>query len=235
MKGQKMELTVKMANVHEYRRPAFGYGYETAYIYSMTTEDGTAYVWKTTALMGKEVPDENGWIIKKNGTFAFLLVRKGDVLKITASPKGKSEYNGVEQNLLERVKVVEILERGKTPEEIEAEKEAEKEAKKQAQLDTLKEGDWIWERMPYKQYKEHYNDCETVIESFSRENGRSYIDVIIREGRLKPSGTRGKRYHCFVFENEKGEKVSFWAITEENAEKRARKELQGEWKLKTYC
>ena len=92
---------------------------------------------------------------------------------------------------------------------------------------TLADGDEI-KRMPYKQYKEHYSDCETVNGSFFRDEhtGDSFIKVIIRNGRMKASGVRGQHFSGYEIEwFENGEKCfhSFRAVSEDNALKQARK------------
>lgn len=230
--ANRIEATVKMTNIYSYTRPAYVYGYETAYIYTMTAEDGKVYVWKTTALMGIEIPDENGWIIydegKKKGKYAFVIMRKGDVVKIKATFKAEGEYKGQPQTEVARVKVTEVVSGGKTPEQIEAERLAKIEAKKQEQMASLAGDDFIWKQMPYKQYKEHYSDCETVCDSFEKIRFGSYIDVIIREGRLKESGVRGQHYNSYECTNSDGMKVTYKAVCEDNAIRRAEKEFGGE-------
>ena len=218
MATNRIEITVTMKNVYEYKRPAYGYGYETAYIYSMETEDGTAYVWKTTVFLYEE--DEEG---NPKGR-----INKGDIIRIKATVKGQSEYNGQPQNELTRVKLVERIFKAKTWEEIQEERKAAREAKVQEQRDSLSGEDFIW-RMPYRQYKEHYSDCETIIGSFDRNRGVATIQVIVREGRLKASGVRGEHYRGYRLQNEEGEQVVYRTVKEENAIRRAEKEFGGTW------
>ena len=46
------------------------------------------------------------------------------------------------------------------------------------------------------------------------------IDVIVRKGRLKPSGVRGKQFDGYQFKNvETGKVMCFMAVCEENARK----------------
>lgn len=47
-------------------------------------------------------------------------------------------------------------------------------------------------RMRYRDYKNHYADCKTVEGSYSATS--KMIKVIIPEGRMKPSGVRGKSF-----------------------------------------
>jgi hypothetical protein len=81
--------------------------------------------------------------------------------------------------------------------------------------------------MPYRQYKEHYSDCETVIDSYEDRNGNKVIKVIIREGRLKNSGVRGKHFSGYEveFKDENGKKArcTFRAVCEDNVMKQWKK------------
>lgn len=40
----RITVEVTMSNIYQYSAPAYGYGYETRYIYTMQGEDGTVYV-----------------------------------------------------------------------------------------------------------------------------------------------------------------------------------------------
>lgn len=215
-------VTIKgiLSGEYSFERPSFGYGTETVTIYKITSEDGKVYVWKTTSAMCMEVPyvgkvgchnfeDRNG------NPVDYISPNKGDTVIITASIKGESEYKGEMQTEIQRVKVTEII----------SKPEIKVESKKQDL--TLAEGDRIIQ-MPYKQYKEHYSDCETVKGSFFRDehNGNSFIKVIIRNGRMKASGVRGQRFMNYTFngiENGKVSTFSAYAVSEENAMKQLNK------------
>lgn len=202
----RVEMKVKLVGDYQYDRQKYaGYGYETVSIYKMTDDDGTIYVWKTTS-----------WLAYNDEP-----INRGSVIVIAASVKGQSEYNGEAQTELTRVKVKEVIEMGKSIEQIQAEREQARKAKRDEQMASLKGEDFVW-TMPYKQYKERYADCETVIDSFVRPRfGVSYIDVIIREGRLKPSGVRGKHFHSYrlAWEEEDGRHTgAFVAVDYEHAE-----------------
>ena len=77
----------------------------------------------------------------------------------------------------------------------------------------------IKERMLYRRYKEHFSDCETVPGTY--EKSTKSIIVIIPEGRMKPSGVRGKHFYGFELmatdENEKKMLVCLRAVSLENA------------------
>lgn len=79
------------------------------------------------------------------------------------------------------------------------------------------------EIMPYRQYKQHYADCNTIPGSYDAVS--KTIKVEIPEGRMKASGVRGQRFRYLHFsgvEIATGRKVSCTvkAITMENARKR---------------
>ena len=151
----------------------------------------------------------------------------------------KSEINDAhllkEETVLESMEHYERLFAAETWEQIQERREAERQAKAQEQINSLKGEDLVW-TMPYKQYKEHYSDCETVVGSYDnheKENmhSRRYypptITVIIREGRLKNSGVRGEHYSGYRMENERGEWITYRAVKEENALKRVSKDFPG--------
>ena len=229
--AQRIEVVVTMKNIYTYRVPSYGYGMEDRYIYTMEGEDGTVYVWKTgTVFHGLKKSDKpHGYMIDEKGqVWDFIPIRKGDVVKIKASVKEQGEYKGQPQTVLQRVKLVDVISGGKTVEEIEAEKEAVMEAKKQEQADSIGENDLVW-TMPYRQYKEHYSDCETVIDSYEERNGNKVIKVIIREGRLKNSGVRGRHFSGYEVEfTDNGKRVhcTFRAVSEENALKQWAREFK---------
>lgn len=202
----RVDMRVKLVGEYQYDRQKYaGYGYETVNIYKMADDNGNIYVWKTTS-----------WLV-----FNDEPINRGSVIVIAATVKGESEYNGEKQTEINRVKVKEVIEMGKSWEQIQAEREQAREAKRAEQLASLKGEDFVW-TMPYKQYKERYADCETVIDSFVRPRfGGCYIDVIIREGRLKASGVRGKHFHSYrlVWEEEDGRHTgAFVAVDYEHAE-----------------
>ena len=110
-----------------------------------------------------------------------------------------------------------------------------KAAKIKAQLDSIGENDLVW-TMPYRQYKAHYSDCETIIDSYTEyvnDYGHHYeyapatIKVIIRDGRLKNSGVRGKHFSNywieFTLNGDHTHCESFRAVSAENAIEQAKK------------
>lgn len=98
----------------------------------------------------------------------------------------------------------------------EAKTEWEKlEEKQNKQLNSLQEGDQIF-TMTYKNYKEHYSDCETVAGSFNTDNGRAEIGVIVRAGRMVPSAVHEHRFSTYVLQNKNTKiKMCFYTVCEE--------------------
>lgn len=89
--------------------------------------------------------------------------------------------------------------------------------------DPLPDGDR--HTMRYSAYKKHYSDCKTVPGTYDKD--LKTIDVIVPEGRMKPSGVRGKRYMTIwlMVGDDEGRlfKQGFKAMSLENAVKQAKK------------
>lgn len=208
--GERITIDVTLVNEYQYST-LYGFRNIEHSIYTMKDADGNVLVWKTTSVLSAPIS-------KPNGEFAYF-VNKGDKIRITGTVKAHSEYKGQKQTELQRVKA-ELIERALTKDELDAIKRAE-------QLDSLEHGDFIW-RMPYRQYKTFYADCETVAGSYlAKEREPATIEVIIRNGRLKASGVRGKHYRGYCLKNENGENVTYRAVSAVNAIKRADKEFAG--------
>lgn len=220
MASERITISGILSGSYSYNRPAFGYGEETVHIYKITSEDGKVYVWKTTSSLYMEVPYSgrpgfHNYEDRKGNPIDYVVPAKGDAVTITAAVKGESEYKGEKQTELQRVKVTGIFP-----------KEKEKPEFKKQEL-TLAEGDRVI-KMPYKQYKDHYSDCETVDGSFFRDEhtGCSFIDVVVRNGRMKASGVRGQHFAGYEIEWFEGSEkcfCTFKAVSEDNALKQARK------------
>lgn len=206
--GQKISAEVTLINEFEFVDYKFSYYGTTNYTYIMHDAEGNVLIWKTTSSLMFD------WIDSK-GDYQCDVIRKGDKLMISGKVKEHSEYKGTKQTVLTRCKFSLI-----------AHKPDEVALKREQQILSLAEGDEIWE-MPYKQYKEHYSDCETVSGSFNDHDGKDVptIKVIIRAGRLKKSGVRGKHYSGYEFTTDAGKIVCYRAISEETARKRMKKDF----------
>jgi hypothetical protein len=206
---EKFEGNVKFVKQSEFM--SF-YGYNNwVNVYKFETEDGKTLVWKTGSVLqveGKEI----GGLTPSDEVLPTI----NSIIHIKAAVKGESEYKGEKQTMLSRVKVLEIVDKALT-------KEEENALKAEDQIETLKEGDFVWYGMPYRQYKNNYADCETLAGSYDSKD--CTIDVIIRDGRLKNSGTRGQHYSGYRFVNENGKCVTYRAVSIDNAEKRVNKEF----------
>ena len=205
--GKRYEMTLTLKKRFSFPI-TIGWKTDEMYIYSFEDSNGNTYIWKTTSTIGmdKEVPLKNG-----DSRIEYDFVNNGDTAVVKATVKEHSEYKGTEQTVLSRVTVKSI---SHVPTKYEI-----AEAKKIEQIKSLEEGDFIW-NMPYRQYKEHYADCETLANSYVYED--TTIGVIIRKGRLVNSGVRGKHFSGYQFLIDGEYTCCYRAVSEENAEKRCR-------------
>lgn len=211
---EKFEGIVTYTNRYSYYTN-YSYKGEEVFVYKFESEDGKIYVWKSTNVL--VLDGEIGGGMDSSEVFPQI----GAIIRIKASIKGENNYRGEDQILLTRVKVLEIVKQALS-------KEEKTEIKKNAQLESLNDEDFVYE-MPYRQYKNHYSDCETLAGSYNRETGT--ISVIIREGRLKNSGVRFQKFNSYRFRSEDGKKIQCrYAVSEENARRRIEKDLpKYEW------
>ena len=211
--GKRIELTLTLKGEYGYTK-SYGWTSTDYTIYKMVDADGTVFVWNTSTVMGIEGTDAKGH-------WTFDGVHKGDSFHAKATIKGFGEYKGEGQIELTRVKVLAIEH---APEKVYAKKTV---PTREEQLSSLGEGDFTW-KMPYRQFKEHYADCETLTGSYEDTGREKFITVIIRDGRLKASGVRGEHFSGYELTNAKGMKCTYRAVSEENAIKRANKEYPNE-------
>lgn len=143
---------------------------------------------------------------------------RGDRVKIRGTIKGAREYNGKQQYILSRVTLTAVI-------------VSYIDTKRAEQLASIGAGDHITV-MPYRQYKQHYNDCETLAGSY--DNINKNISVIIRAGRMVNSGVRGKHFSGYALKDDTGNRVVYCAVSAENAIKHAEKDFPGAvWELET--
>ena len=206
--GERISVEVTLVGEYEFTSFAFSYYGTTSYIYTMKDEDENVFIWKTTSTMSISLNKEDS---------QWYFPHKGDKLRIRGTIKEHGEYKGTPQTVLNRCKY-ELIECTPTKEERE-------ELEAQKQRESLAEGDHIW-RMPYKQYKDHYSDCETVKGSYEFDEQRgSFIEVIIRAGRLKNSGVRGEHFSGYQFRTDDGKLICYRAVSEGNARKQMKKDF----------
>lgn len=198
----RVELKLKLVYKTEWERPAYGFGTEWVSLYVMTDEAGKEYVWKTTGFLGITTAR------KADGTITVDGVRVGDIFKASATVNGVEDYKGKEQTVLQRVRVAEI----------EHASEPEPEAKPEAV--ELPEGDHV--RMKYSRFKKHYPDCVVVPDTYDEADAT--VEIVIPDGRMKPSGTRGKHFRTWKIYFADGTYTTAKAIDEAHAEKQIRKE-----------
>lgn len=221
---QKVSIIVTLVKEYEYLDTNFSYYGTPKYIYTFKDDQDNTLVWKTAVVIGVDIERENSIV-------DFTPVYQGDKIQITATVKELSTYKNEPQVVLTRVKVKSIIEKALT-------KEEKIKIKRDEQIASLSDDDFLWE-ITYSRYKKHYADCETLAGSYRDKDSSSamlrcpMIVVIIRAGRLKPSGTRGLHYSGYEFEDENGNYVCYRAICEENAEKRVQKDFPDRsWKCR---
>lgn len=223
--GDRITADVKMVSIFEYKDYKFSYYGATRYIYTMRDDAGNVLVYKSGAYLAIKTGDKDRW-----GNPVETGIRRGDKISISGMVKDHSEYKGTKQTVLQRVRVKALIERQPTEQELE-------DKKREEQIASLADGDFRW-RMPYRQYKEHYSDCEILAGSFDdgcdshgRKIAETKVEVIIRDGRLKNSGVRGKHFYGFEFRTDNGGLVCYRAVSEENARKRMLKDYpeSGSW------
>lgn len=223
--GDRITADVKMVSIFEYQDYKFSYYGATRYIYTMRDDAGNVLVYKSGAYLAIKTGDKDRW-----GNPVETGIRRGDKISISGMVKDHSEYKGTKQTVLQRVRVKSLIERQPTKQELE-------DKKREEQIASLADGDFRW-RMPYRQYKEHYSDCEILAGSFDdgcdshgRKIAETTVEVIIRDGRLKNSGVRGKHFYGFEFRTDNGGLVCYRAVSEENARKRMLKDYpeSGSW------
>lgn len=224
--GDKITIDVTLVKVYSWMDYSFSYYGQNRHIYTMKDSEDNVIIWKTSSFMSINLGKDD------KGNYDYCPINKGDKISITGVIKEHSIYKDEEQTVLQRVKVIKLIEHEPSYEE-------KKKIVQREQLESIKNGDFIWE-MPYKQYKEHYSDCETLFGSYddhaeacmhTREYIPATVKVIIREGRLKNSGVRGEHFSGYQMENELGEKITYRAVSEENALKRVNKDFpENTWK-----
>ena len=235
------EMIVTVTGDFSYEAPAYGAPWknETHYIWKMTDENGNIFIWKSTKHIGMyvRVPDAKCWNYEdKDGCpLDWVIARKGDKIKITGTIKAITHFNGEEETVLTRVKMLEKLYDAAADRE--AKKKAKEDAKKAAKaslMASIAEGDEII-TMDYSRFKAHYSDCETVPDSYKEyidsrgfETKKPTIDVVVRAGRMKNSGTRGRSFHTWIMNcviDGKPACKKVYAISSDNAAKRIEKEF----------
>lgn len=167
----KIRAELEVVKIYEYVGEPYSY-YDSGVrrLYVFKDDDGQEYVYTTSKnfLVAGHFEDVNraeDWVID-------WAVHVGGRIMLKGSVKGEREYNGKSQIQLTRCKVLSVLDEGPSPEELH-------EIKKQEQRNSIRVQDNVI-RVSYKEYKEKYDKCETVIDSFERTPKGCFIDVIIR-------------------------------------------------------
>lgn len=215
--GKKIqaEVTYKRS-ITVYNRFCSPYNYSDSYLHIFEDVEGNELVWKTNSPMSIDTEiGKNSW--------AYKSIPVESKLSISGTVKAHKQYKETDQTVLTRCKFS-IINMAMTEEE-------EMERKMKEQEESMKEGDFIW-KMPYKQYKEHYSDCDTVIGSYDKDE--KTIKVIIREGRIKNNGVRGQIFFNITFKLSNGRIRCYKAVSERTARNRLVKDLPEERDAEIY-
>ena len=197
--GERVEISAEIVGEYSFQKH-IGWKTEEFNIFKMVDPEGRVFVWKTTASIGIDREDARGHWYWEGAS-------KRDTVRIKATVKGVGEYKGEKQIELSRVKCLHI-DHAPTIEEI-------RENERARQLASMREGD-ILLRMRHSNWEDHYADCEILKGSYDRISGT--IQVIVRAGRLKASGTRGKHYAGYQFRAPDGSKcITYRAVDEDHA------------------
>ena len=162
--GEKMLFVAVLTYIASYDTK-----YGTTYIYTFKDEEENLIVWKTSSCLWINELDEHG---------DNILIHKGDKISFTATIKEHSEYQGVKQTMVQRLKDISMIEKKET---VTNEQKAEK------QRSLLEQGDVVY-TMTYSRYKKHYPDCEIVCGSYNPDSRT--VDVIVKKGRMKEQDAR---------------------------------------------
>lgn len=210
--GKRTTIKCTYKRCYEYSDYKFSYYGTTHHIHTFEDENGNIIVWKSTGIVETVINEE------------CVFINKGSVVELTGTVKEHSEYRDTPQTIVTRCRF-KLIQQAKTTEELNEERAAEQRA-------SISDGDFIW-TMKYRQYKEHYSDCETIAGSYNDytdsrgiSHGPATIDVIIRNGRLKASGVRGKHFCGFQFSSPDGGRICYRAVSEENARKQLAKDFK---------
>ena len=207
--GKKIqtEVTYKKS-ITVYNRFCSPYNYSDSYLHIFEDAEENELVWKTNSPMGIDTEiGDNSWARKP--------IPVESKLSISGTVKAHKQYKETDQTVLTRCKFS-IIEMAMTEEE---------------KKESLKEGDFVW-KMPYKQYKEHYSDCETLAGSYDRDE--KTVKVIIRSGRIKNNGVRGQIFFNVTFKLSNGRIRCYKAVSERTARNQLVKDLPEEKDAEIY-
>ena len=174
-KSSKIIAEMEVVNIREFIGDSYSY-YDSGLrrLYVFKDEDEQEYIyWTSKNFLVKghfEDIEKNGniyndWIIDSAVNIGGKIVLKGFI-------KGEKEYNGRHQIQLTRCNVLEVIDEGPSPEE-------RLEMRKSEQKNSISIQDKVI-KITYKEYKENYSECETIIDSFERTSNGCFIEVIIR-------------------------------------------------------
>ena len=139
------------------------------HIYKFLDHEDNIFTWFTSKVIGIDFIDDKG-----NEGWKFI--NEGDIISISAVIKEIGTYKGEDQVILTRCKILAIVKEAMfTEEKITL-------LKRTIQLAKYDKNSIYYEikTVPYKEYKNNYSNCETVIDSFVRTDHGCFIDIIVQ-------------------------------------------------------
>lgn len=144
--------------------PRYYYDSGIRKIYKFIDIDFNIYVWMTSKFIGKNIIDEKG-------NERYEMVEPGDKIILEGTVKDLNQYRGEDQIVLTRCNVDEIVDKQFMSERTITD------IRRKIQLSRFNNP--VIKTVTYKDYKNKYQNCETLVDSFVRDEDGCYIDVIL--------------------------------------------------------
>lgn len=135
-------------------------------IYKFIDDDNNVYIWKTSKSMGIN-------FITENGDEGFEFINEGDKILLSGTIKDFNTFRGEDQIIITRCKILDIIQHNfiKNEDDLRC-------LKQKIQLAKYKDKYEI-KTVKYKDYKNEYQEYETLIDSFVRNDKGCFIDIIV--------------------------------------------------------
>lgn len=146
--------------------PVSYYDDGTRKIYKFIDEDNSVYIWKTSKSMGIN-------FINENGDEGFEFINEGDKILLSGTIKDFNTFRGEDQIIITRCKILDIIQHNFIKNENDL-----RGLKQKIQLAKY-EDKYEIKTVKYKDYKNEYQNYETLIDSFIRNDKGCFIDVIV--------------------------------------------------------
>lgn len=135
-------------------------------IYKFIDDNNNVYIWKTSKSMGIN-------FITENGDEGFEFINEGDKILLSGTIKDFNTFRGEDQIIITRCKILDIIQHNfiKNEDDLRG-------LKQKIQLAKYKDKYEI-KTVKYKDYKNEYQEYETLIDSFVRNDKGCFIDIIV--------------------------------------------------------